>query len=147
MTIEVDHHFLALAIRWLHVAAMSTLFGGALVVWWLAARTPPRAMLDIAVRYEQVFWGAVGVVVMTGVGNLGALGVALPAPATSWGTTFVTKIWLVALFVALSLPRTLTVARMAGSAMNDVPTLRTLYALTATLLAAILALAIVLAHG
>jgi hypothetical protein len=142
----MDHHVAALAVRWLHVAAMSTILGGALLVWWLAVRGPSRAVVDVAVRYEQVFWAALGVIVMTGVGNLGAFGLALPAPATTWGGTFMAKITLVAVLVALSLPRSLAVARI-GVGATSTASLRWLYSATATAIALISALAIWLAHG
>jgi hypothetical protein len=142
----MDHHVAALVVRWLHVAAMAAILGGALLVSWLAVRGPSRAVVDVAVRYEQVFWAGLGVIVMTGVGNLGAFGLALPAPATTWGSTFIAKITLVAVLVALSLPRSLAVARVAGGATSTAP-LRWLYAVTAAAIAVITALAIWLAHG
>ncbi|MDP9320042.1 MAG: hypothetical protein M3P16_02970 [Chloroflexota bacterium] len=47
----MDHQSLALAVRWLHVAAMATAFGGAILVTWLTWRGPADRIADIAIRY------------------------------------------------------------------------------------------------
>ena len=143
----MDHQSLALLIRWFHVVAMATILGGALLVLWLAARGTSTTVIDVAVRYEQLFWAALGVIVMTGVGNLGAFGLALPAPSTNWGGTFIAKITAVVLLIALSLPRSLVVARLAGGAEAPTTTIRWLYSATAAGVAGIAALAVWLAHG
>ena len=143
----MDHQTLALAIRWLHVVAMSLALGGALFMAWLSWRLPAVRVLDIAVRYEQLFWAAAGVLVMTGVGNLGAFGLALPAPGTAWGATFTTKLLLVTVLVVLSLPRSLAIARLAATTVVPPGTLRLLYSVTAGVFGAIVALAELLAHG
>lgn len=143
----MDHQSLALAVRWLHVAAMATAFGGAILVTWLTWRGPADRIADIAIRYEQLFWGAAGILVMTGVGNLGALGPALPAPGTAWGSTFITKLLIVAILVAISLPRSLAVIEIASRAGPVRPALRAIYGVTTGTLAAIVALAVTLAHG
>jgi putative copper export protein len=151
---ELDPHVLHVAIRWLHVAAMATAFGGAVTV--LALSTRPAgdsagAALSVALRYEWLFWAAAGVLAMTGIGNLAAFGAGLLGPATNWGTTLLLKLGSVVLLVVLSLPRTLAVARLSASpgAMTAglVRTLRNLYGATAGAFAVILALAIWLAHG
>jgi hypothetical protein len=126
---------------------MATILGGALLVAWLAAHGPRPAILEVAVRYEQLFWLALGVIVMTGVGNLGAFGLALPAPSTVWGGMFVAKITAVVLLVALSLPRSLVIARLAGGADAPAKTICWLYGATAGGVAAIAAFAVWLAHG
>ena len=143
----MDHHLVALVIRWIHVGAMATLLGGALLLAWLAARGPHGAIVDVAARYEQVFWAGLGVVVLTGVGNLGAFGLALPAPSTTWGGTFGLKMLSVVALVALSLPRSLIVARLQRGAGAPADPMRSLYTATAGLLAAIAAMAVWLAHG
>lgn len=143
----MDHQTLALLIRWLHVAAMATILGGAVLLTWLVARSPRPAIVEVAVRYEQLFWLALGVIVMTGVGNLGAFGLALPPPSTDWGGVFVAKMTAVVLLVALSLPRSLVVARLAGGAEASAKTMRWLYGGTAGGVAGIAALAVWLAHG
>src|SRR6266536_2421480 len=110
----MDHQSLAVAVRWLHVIAMAAAAGGALLVTWLAWRGPAERIADVALRYEQLFWAAAGVLVMTGVGNLGGFGPALPAPDSRWGTTFITKLLFVGLLVAMSLPRSLAVVALAA---------------------------------
>ncbi|HEY8655134.1 MAG TPA: hypothetical protein VIN34_00165 [Candidatus Limnocylindria bacterium] len=140
----LDHHLIAIAVRWLHVAAMAMALGGALLVAWLAFREPADRVVGVALRYEQAFWLAAGVLVMTGVGNLGAFGPDLPQPATGWGATFIWKLLLVAAIVVGSLPRTLAVA------LPGIPVaaaLRWMYAGTAAGLVMIAGLAVLLAHG
>ena len=143
----MDHQTVALAIRWVHVVAMATAFGGAALLTWLSWREPPDRVVPIAVRYEQLFWLAAGTLVMTGVGNLGAFGVALPAPASEWGRTFLAKIVLVALLVLVSLPRSLAIAMLAARASARPDAVRSLYTSSLVLLAGLAALAERLAHG
>ena len=142
----MDHQQLVLAVRYLHVAAMATAFGGALLITWLAWRLPASRIVDVALRYEQLFWLAIGVLVMTGVGNLGAFGDGLPAPASGWGRTFIAKLVLIAALLIVSLPRSLAVARMAATSASGAG-VRSIYAATSGLLAGIVALALELAHG
>ena len=151
---ELDPHVLHVAIRWVHVAAMATAFGGAITVLSLSIRPSggtAAAALGVALRYEWLFWGAAGVLTMTGIGNLAAFGGALLGPATNWGTTLLLKLGTVLALVILSLPRTLAVARMnaqtGATAAGSVVTLRNLYGATAGAFAVILAFAIWLAHG
>lgn len=150
---ELDPHALHLAIRWLHVAAMATAFGGAVTVLALSARPgvdPANAVVSVAVRYEWLFWAAAGVLAMTGIGNLAAFGAALLGPKTDWGETLLLKLWSVLALVVFSLPRTLAVARMSASAAvgpGMVSAVRNLYGATTAAFAVILALAVWLAHG
>ena len=151
--VDLDPHVLHVAIRWLHVAAMATAFGGAISVLALSARPGAEsadAVIGVAVRYEWTFWAAAGVLAMTGIGNLAAFGPALLGPATSWGGTFLLKLGSVLALVVLSLPRTLAVARISAArsdAPNSIATLRNLYGGTTAAFAVILALAVWLAHG
>src|SRR5687767_3429351 len=94
---------------------MAVAFGGAFLVAWLSWRTKEH-VIETAVRYEQVFWAAAGVLVMTGIGNLGAFGASLLEPSTSWGTTLIAKLWLVAALILVSLPRSLAVVLIASRA-------------------------------
>ena len=126
---------------------MAAILGGAVLVVWLAARVPSGTVVDVAVRYEQVFWAGLGVIVMTGVGNLGAFGLALPAPSTTWGGNFIGKMLMVAILIAVSLPRSLVVARAASRRDARVAALRRFYGLTVAALAFIAAFAVWLAHG
>jgi hypothetical protein len=149
---ELDPHVLHVAIRWLHVAAMATAFGGAVTVLALATRPVDgaSAVVGVAIRYEWIFWAAAGVLAMTGIGNLAAFGAGLSGPATPWGATLLLKLGSVLALVLLSLPRTLAVAGLSARSVTGpgvVVTLRNLYAGTAGAFALILALAIWLAHG
>jgi len=137
----------SLAIRTLHVLAVATLFGGAVVAWggyWTAALddvTPAR-------QYEWLFWAAFGVLVLTGVGNLGALGP--PGPTTDWGRALLGKLLAVGGFVTASAVRTLLVVRAADATAPTDAVRRTLsraYGLTAAALALVVVFAEVLAHG
>jgi putative copper export protein len=133
---------------------MAAILGGALLVWCLTAR-PLRTdadgdtRLEIAQRYEWIFWAAIGVQVMTGVGNLGAFGQGLPAPTTAWGLRLTVKLVVVLALALLSLPRTLAVAvlmnRPAESGRSQV--VPSLYAATVMLVLAVVVLAVWLAHG
>jgi len=152
----LDPHALHLAIRWLHVAAMATAFGGALTVFALSARTRTgaldSALVEVALRYEFMFWLAAGVLAMTGIGNLAAFGTGLPLSRTDWGMTFVLKLGFVLGLIVLSLPRTLAVARLRRSA-SRLPTealrsrLGAMYGGTGAAFAVALGLAVWLAHG
>ena len=151
---ELDPLVLHVAIRWLHVAAMATAFGGAITVLALSTRPgvdSASAVIAVAVRYEWLFWATAGVLAMTGIGNLAAFGAALLGPATDWGMTLVLKLGSVLALVLLSLPRTLAVARMSASTRampaGAIGTVRNLYGATTGAFALILGLAVWLAHG
>ena len=163
-----------LAVRWLHLLGAALALGGATLAWWLfrstGLDTAPVAenesgtvdaseaatasagvpALAVAAGYERLFWAATGVLVMTGVGNLGSLAPYVPGTATPWGTAFVLKLALVLAVLALSLVRTLVVHRYRradelGRAGRR--RLRRSYGATALAFAALVALAEVLAHG
>lgn len=142
----IDAHAVHLFVRWSHVAAMATALGGALLVTAVVWRKDARGSL--AVAYERMFWAAAGVLVMTGVGNLGAFGRALPEPASEWGSALTVKLLAVAALLVISLPRTLVVLRLerrtAEGAVAD--PLRAVYTGTVGLLAIIVLIAEVLAH-
>jgi hypothetical protein len=115
---------LSLFVRWAHVGGMAAILGGALLVWWVSAR-PSRIDHGIAVhvaeRYEWIFWGAIGLQVMTGVGNLAAFGDALPAAGSTWGTKLAVKLLAVLALAVLSVPRTLVVALTAEKGQGAAP--------------------------
>ncbi|MDP9274283.1 MAG: CopD family protein [Chloroflexota bacterium] len=151
---ELDPNVLHVAIRWVHVAAMATAFGGAVTVLALSTRPAvdsASAVIAVALRYEWIFWAAAGVLAMTGIGNLAAFGAALLGPSTDWGATLLLKLGSVLALVILSLPRTLAVARISASGggigQGSVTSLRNLYGVTTGAFAVILALAVWLAHG
>ncbi|UPW00159.1 hypothetical protein M0R88_16800 [Halorussus gelatinilyticus] len=156
-----------LAVRALHVLAMALVLGGATLTWWLfrqveaggdadsAASPATETAVSVAAAYERGFWAALGVLVMTGVGNLGSLAPYVPGAETQWGTVFAAKLALVVAVLALSVVRTLLVVRSrraggttsTGASNVGARTLRLGYGATALSLAVLVALAEVLAHG
>ncbi|MFD1597443.1 CopD family protein [Halobellus rarus] len=138
---------LHLLVRLAHVLGMAVLLGGA-VAAWQALRIGNRDPRPVLRRYEWLFWGALGVSIATGVGNLGTLGP--PGPTTRWGSILTFKLLVVAGVVVLSAVRSLAVGRLGDSgAVRSIARgrLRVLYAATGWALGAIVALAEVLAHG
>ncbi|WP_049985807.1 hypothetical protein [Halobellus rufus] len=139
---------LHLLVRLVHVLGMAAVLGGT-VVGWQTLRAGSEVPLATVRRVEVVFWAAMGLLVATGVGNLGTLGP--PGPSTRWGTVLTIKLSIVIGVVALSAVRSLAVLRLrAGeSALPGVAfdRLRLLYASTAWGLIAVVALAEALAHG
>lgn len=103
---------LHLAVRTLHVLTMVALVGGSAATW-NALRTagPDAAALR---RFECGFWAALGVLLATGVGNLGALGA--PEPGTRWGGLFTAKLLVVLAVVLGSFLRTAVVLRLPDRA-------------------------------
>jgi hypothetical protein len=142
-------HPLSLVVRWAHVAGMAAILGGALLVWWFALRRDRdnRLALQVAERYEWIFWGAIGLQVMTGVGNLGAFGSALPAPQSAWGTKLTVKLVAVLALAVLSVPRTLAIATLSADDRPAPRWLPRLYGGTTAVVLGILGLAVWLAHG
>ncbi|MCU4799989.1 CopD family protein [Halobacteria archaeon HArc-gm2] len=144
---------LHVAVRTLHVLGMVVLLGGAGTVWYVARRDGRGGGSDtassLATGYEWAFWGALGVMVVTGVGNLGALGA--PGPETRWGTILLVKLALVAVFVLGSLVRTVAIARIDAEEGRpgpaSVPFYRRAYGATTAALLVLVVLAEVLAHG
>ncbi|WP_336328968.1 MULTISPECIES: CopD family protein [unclassified Haloarcula] len=141
----------ALPIRTLHVLAMAALVGGTTLLWY-SYRSGAIASLAPARQFEWLFWAGVGVLVFTGVGNLGTLGP--PGPGTDWGRTLLVKLVVVVALVVGSVVRTLLLVqasdREATSGDLSPTLLRTLsraYGVTAAVLLGIVVLAEVLAHG
>jgi hypothetical protein len=141
---------LSLFVRWAHVAGMAAILGGALLVWWLGVRQKganASMVVDVAERYEWIFWAAIGLQVMTGVGNLGAFGEALPPSASGWGTKLIVKLVAVLALAVISVPRTLAVAAMAGGKTPRPDLLAAFYGGTTAFVVGIAGLAVWLAHG
>jgi hypothetical protein len=148
----MPHELLTLLVRRMHILAMAGMLGGAMLVWAMSVRAagpdlaqPGGLLPALAEKYERLFWLAMGVQVMTGAGNLGAFGAALPAPATVWGGRFALKLLAVLIFLAFSLLRTLVLARLTqagGLRSARAPrVLQSFYGGTALALAAIALLA------
>lgn len=141
------------------MTAAAVLLGGALLAFaasrgrrpWATGADAPHSV-GMGYRFEWIAWGAIGLVVMTGIGNLGAFGIHLQPPGSRWGTFLVAKLLLVFLFLPLSLVRSLAVAKvraMPETALSPPAPSRfaSLYAASFLLLLAILLLAVLLAHG
>ena len=129
---------------------MAAILGGALLVWLLGVRrngTNAGSVVDVAQLYEWIFWAAVGVQVMTGVGNLGAFGDALPPSDSAWGTKLIVKLVAVLALAIISVPRTLAVVAMAGDTAPRPVLLSALYGGTTAIVVGIAGLAVWLAHG
>jgi uncharacterized membrane protein len=155
---------LVLAVRWLHVAAMAIVLGGACLISYaaLATHASPStsgaaagggAFQPTAVAYERLFWAAIGILAASGVGNAAAFGASLPTAQTGWGFTFTVKLCAVLGLLALSLVRTLVVSALSASTdssthpRRDQRVLGGAYLATASAAAIVLALANRLAHG
>ncbi len=153
-----DHHTLSFIVRWIHVCSMAFLLGSALLLFALAFKpTLPdpgeqaRLLLAVAQRFELLFWVAIGVQVITGVGNLGAFGQSLPAPGSVWGIKFFAKISIFLIFMLLSVIRSLLLIHLSGRASGiDTARLarlsRGIYGSTGLTLATLVLLAVSLAH-
>jgi hypothetical protein len=129
---------------------MAAILGGALLVWWMGVRrngANERTVVDVAERYEWIFWAAIGVQVMTGVGNLGAFGDALPPSESAWGTKLIVKLVAVLALAILSVPRTMAVVAIAGDKTLRPGLLPALYGGTTAIVVGIAGLAVWLAHG
>jgi uncharacterized membrane protein len=159
MTAILGVHPLGFFTRLVHVTAMAFLLGGSLLLWKLSAQSRARgsggndhSLLDAAGSYEWFFWLAIGLSLLTGIGNLGTFGASLPGTDTMWGLKLALKLAFVLTFLPLSLLRTLLVIRLrpgAGSPeLTTVPRLFQLfYTGTAIYLTVILLLAVSLAHA
>jgi hypothetical protein len=129
---------------------MAAILGGALLVCSLSLRrnrANDALVVDVAERYEWIFWGAIGLQVMTGVGNLGAFGDALPAIGSGWGTKLIVKLAAVLALAVLSVPRTLAMVAMADEGRPRPGLLSALYGGTTAVVVAIAGLAVWLSHG
>ena len=141
-------------VRCVHVVAVAVALGGSTMV--AVAATHPEVPRDggvfgLLVSYERLFWIALGVIAMTGVGNLGAFGAGLPGADTLWGRRLTLKLSLVVGLVVLSLVRTAFVARIRNAGTLPSETgwriVRGFYELTAATMGAILVVALTLAHA
>lgn len=137
---------LHLTVRLVHVLGMAVLLGGSAFTWY-ALHTDARRPLSVATHYEWLFWATMGLLVATGVGNLGTLGP--PGPSTRWGTVMTVKLVVVVGFAFGSVARSLAVRRLRDRSadVGETRTLGRLYAATAWTLVLVVALAEVLAHG
>jgi uncharacterized membrane protein len=147
----------SLFVRWLHVVAATVALGGAVLVWGAHRESGAAAGVDLdfdaslalATAYEWLFWVAAGVLVMSGVGNLGTYAPAIPGG--TWASTMTWKFFFVLLVLVGSAVRSLLVVRWhtlpSASAPHRLRVLRVGYGVTALALAGVVVLAEVLAHG
>ena len=143
------------AVRYVHLASVALLIGGAFTTFALCATTgalaESRAALAIAVLYERLFWLVAGVTVATGISNLGLKGQGLLGPETTWGAALTLKLATVLFLLALSLVRSDFVIRCLARADADTGrerlVLTLLYALTVVVLLHALWSGLGLAHG
>jgi hypothetical protein len=161
--VESDpEHLKFLIIRGVHIASMAVLLGGAILLWAASfslksqkAGDDVHLFLFLAGRYEWIAWGAIWLLVFTGVGNLAAFGESLPQRSSDWGTKLGIKLFLVIAFIAFSLVRTAFVARLdtlKDTSMLEISRrgqarLGGLYAATTLFLIVTVGLAVSLAHG
>ena len=144
------------AVRYIHVASVALLTGGAVTLCALCVRRggdgeTMEAVLAAPV-YEWMFWSLVGLTAVTGLSNLGLKGDGLLAPETTWGRALTTKLTAALVLLALSLVRTDFVIRCrAASALRANARVRlvlgSLYGLTVAGLLVALWLGLGLAHG
>jgi putative copper export protein len=143
-------------IRTVHLVSVAFLLGGALLLLLLfqirrKGRLEGSSLLEVLRVYESASWASVGLAVMSGVGNLGRFGEALPKADTEWGREFSVKMVLVLLFVLLSVVRTLSVAFASSSGAAPISrkverNLLGLYGASAVLLVAVAGFAVAMAH-
>ena len=112
------HVSLSLALRFVHVLAAVTWLGGmlfiALVLVPVSRRLPDadlrlRLIRDLGTRFRTVGWIAIGVLVLTGLGNLWVRPELLGAPRFHW------KVGLVVLALALSVLHDFVLGPRAGA--------------------------------
>lgn len=141
---------LSLVVRFVHVLGMAVVLGGALFAWDGFRSGPTGAdPLRRATRYEWAFWGVLAAMLVTGIGNLAAVGA--PPPATNWGTVFSVKLLLVLALAVGSFLRTLLVLRLGSERQPDstaiAEILRPWYGATLVALVVLVSLGEALAHG
>ncbi len=152
----IDFPTLSYLTRLIHVAAMAVLLGGSWSIWLLLAVRAGDGAVEVSssavLQFEILAWIALGLLALTGIGNLGAFGAFLPASDSAWGLKLIAKLALVLILFLVSLYRSFAaVAVRWQSQPAESPVLfqrlRALYAVTGLLGAAILALAVSLSHG
>jgi hypothetical protein len=143
------------AVRYLHVASVALIAGGALIVAASCLVAPAGSDADplrAAAAYEWVFWMLIGLAAVTGVSNLGLKGEGLLGPATSWGRALTTKLVAVLTLLAVSLVRSDYIIR-CGAAPRAALSARAravaggLYAATVAILLGAMWIGLGLGHG
>lgn len=132
-------------LRSLHVLGGGLLVGGSAVLW-LAIRTSDGVSVRTVTWFETAFWGLLGVIVFTGIGNL--VGFGIPTVGRRGGALTI-KLSSVLVIAAVSVVRSFAVVERLRRGVSTVTERRlgTLYAATAWLSAVVIVLAGVLARG
>ena len=154
-----DSASMSFIIRCVHVMAMALVVGGSVVLCAMCMGNrggeelePGGAVLRLATRYERIFWSVLAILVLTGVGNLGAFAGHLPTRETLWGRKLLIKLFCVLALMVVSCVRTSVIAhygyihgeRLEGWARKMIGGA---YAVTVLVAVAILTVALLLAHG
>ena len=144
------------AVRYVHVAAVALLAGGALLLALSTFTARGVAATEnswtAASTYEWTFWTLIGIVAVTGVSNLGLKGEGLLDPATSWGRALTLKFVAVLAFLTVSLLRSDFVIRCAATPAAALSARAravagVLYAVTVAMMLGVMWLGLGLAHG
>ena len=143
------------AVRYVHVASIALLAGGAFASLALCVSAGAggslNATLAAATVYERVFWLVAGVTVATGISNLGLKGDGLLGPDTNWGAALLVKLGAVLFLLALSVVRSDLViqcrARSDARSDRERTALMTCYSLTLAVLMGAMWAGLGLAHG
>lgn len=148
---------MAFLVRSIHTGSAAFILGGAilLIIAFYLVRSEQvsstAVMLKLMQAYEYGFWAAMGLMVATGVGNLGHFGEFLPDPETGWGARFLMKMYLLAFLLALSAVRFMALHLLTSAPPEQqrtrVGVMQSLYGMTAVLALAIGGFAVSLAHA
>jgi hypothetical protein len=143
------------AVRYIHVASVTLLLGGsALLCAWsvsLKEEHGAAAVVQAASTFEWMFWSIAGVLVLTGVSNLGLKGDGLMPPNTTWGAALSVKLAVALTLLAVSLTRSDIVIRCRQTRFVSPEragrVLGWMYGFTVVLLLTALWIGLGLAHG
>jgi hypothetical protein len=143
------------AVRYVHVASIALLAGGAFASMALCvsagAAGPSRGSFLAVTMYERAFWLIAGVTAATGISNLGLKGDGLLGPETNWGTALLVKLSAVLFLLALSVVRSDFVLRCGtrpdATCDRERTALMTLYGVTLAVLLGAMWAGLGLAHG
>ena len=133
-------------VRAVHVLSGGFLFGGS-VLLYLAFHAEGAVSRSVLAWFEALFWGVLGALVFTGLGN--AAGFGVPPVETDRGSVLAAKFSVLGAVVLISVLRTSAILAVGERGQSAVPgrRLRKLYALTALGLAVIVFLAGVYVRG
>lgn len=133
-------------VRGLHVLSSGLVLGGAAMIW-LALRVTPAVSVRLLWWFEAIFWGTIGILVFTGLGNIAGFG--LPTVETDRGRILLVKLSVILAVVAGSVIRTFVVVELDRREQTETANhrLRWLYAATAWAVAFVIIAAGVFVRG